>query len=210
MNHAYQSNDFLRKLHERSTYSQAGQDLFVIDMLSNKNNGFYLEIGASHPFESSNTFLLESCLNWNGISIEIDEATANTFNLFRKNKAINCDATNVDFITLFRENAVPKVLDYLSLDIEPAENTFKALLSLPMNDYRFAVITYEHDRYVSGDKFMNLSRDYLTMLGYTLVFPNVKFRGRDFEDWYIDSNLIESPTWYGKNIFEKEYYEFFK
>ena len=51
------NENYKRKINNRDTYSQACQDLFVLEMLSNKSNGFYFEIGASHPIESSNTYL---------------------------------------------------------------------------------------------------------------------------------------------------------
>jgi hypothetical protein len=188
-------NQFLRTTNGRNTYSQACQDLFVMDMLQKKKNGFYFEIGASHPFESNNTFILESKLNWTGISIEIDEEVASVYNRFRLNKCIVGDATDLNYKELFETNNMPKIINYLSIDIEPAENTLKALLKLPMNDYRFSVITYEHDRYVSGDFYMIESRKYLESYGYKLIVSNVKTNGRDFEDWWVDPNIISKELW---------------
>lgn len=186
---------FLRKLESRNTYSQACQDLFVIDMLRDKKNGFYLEVGASHPFESNNTFLLEDEFHWKGISVEIDAELSSEFNRVRKNLCYTDDAITFDYLRKLKDNRFPYQIDYLSLDIEPAENTFKALLSLPLLNYRFSVITYEHDRYVSGDSIMNMARKYLMKHDYQLVVSNVISRGRDFEDWWIDPNTIPEEIW---------------
>jgi len=188
-------NEFLRTTNGHNTYSQACQDLFVVNMVQGKKNGFYLEIGASHPFESSNTFLLENDFNWTGISLEIDKDAASVYNSFRLNKCIIADATDFNYRNYFEINKIPNIIDYLSIDIEPADNTLKALLELPMKDYRFSVITYEHDRYISGDLYMIQSRTYLESFGYKLVVSNVKTNGRDFEDWWIDPNLISKDTW---------------
>jgi hypothetical protein len=187
--------NFLRKTNNRDTFSQACQDLFVLDMLENKKNGFYLEIGASHPFESNNTFLLENQFFWRGLSLEIDDNSANIYNNARLNKCMLGDATNFEYKKSFVEMNVPLIIDYLSIDIEPAENTFKALLQIPLNEYRFRVITYEHDRYVSGDIYMNKSRSYLESFGYKLIVSNVKSNGRDFEDWWVDPQLVKKEIW---------------
>lgn len=204
------SKSYLRKFNGIDTYSQACQDLFVIEMLSKKNNGFYFEIGASHPFESSNTFLLENKYGWNGISIEVDKETADYFNNNRKNRCDLFDATALNYDAFFKINKMPQQIDYLSLDIEPAENTFKALKLLPFSKYRFSVITYEHESYSAGDIYMSKSRDYLKKNGYELVVANVKSRGRDFEDWWIDPKVINKDIWLpfvNENI---EYSEIFK
>ena len=57
------------------------------------------------------------------------------------------------------------------------------------------MITYEHDFYVSGPKFMNLSREYLEARGYKLVVANVKSNGRVFEDWWVDPMIISENIW---------------
>ena len=53
------------------SYSQIGQDLFVIAMTRGKHNGSFLEIGAGHPIVGNNTYLLETERGWNGISVEM-------------------------------------------------------------------------------------------------------------------------------------------
>ena len=53
--------------HRFKSKSQIFQDLFVIYFTELKKNGFFLEIGAADGVNSSNTFLIEKNLNWNGI-----------------------------------------------------------------------------------------------------------------------------------------------
>jgi FkbM family methyltransferase len=52
------------------SYSQLKQDLQVINFYNNKQNGFFIEIGASDGIELSNTYLLEKEYNWKGICVE--------------------------------------------------------------------------------------------------------------------------------------------
>ena len=92
------------------------------------------------------------------------------------------------------DNKYPAQIDYLSLDIEPANQTLAVLKKLPLDKYRFSVITYEHDRYVSGTKYMDESRKIFESFGYVRVVSNVLWEGRDFEDWYIDPNVVSSDV----------------
>jgi FkbM family methyltransferase len=52
------------------SHSQLGQDLEVIKFYNNKENGFFIEIGASDGLALSNTYLLENKYKWKGICCE--------------------------------------------------------------------------------------------------------------------------------------------
>jgi len=52
--------------------SMEGQDQWVLNLLSGKRGGTYVEIGGGHPRLGNNTFLLENSFGWVGVSIEID------------------------------------------------------------------------------------------------------------------------------------------
>lgn len=53
--------------------SQAGQDIFVVNVLNNKRDGYFIEIG-SHDYKyHNNSFVLEKQLGWKGIMIDIDK-----------------------------------------------------------------------------------------------------------------------------------------
>jgi hypothetical protein len=175
-------------------YSQAGQDKFVIDTLSEKRNGTYVEIGAYHSKEISNTYTLEKKYDWSGISFEIVPERAREFNQNRSNPCYVVDATIFNYEQLFEIHKLPKQIDYLQVDIEPAENTLAALKMLPLEKYRFSVITFEHDLYVSDENYLikNMQKEILLDLGYTLVRENVTFPGTEipFEDWWIDETAI--------------------
>lgn len=171
------------------TFSQVGQDLFVINKLNQKRNGYYIEIGGHDPVLINNTYLLEQQYNWTGFSLEIQSSLVDRYNLIRKNKCILSDATKFDFKKFLNENNYPKQIDYLSLDIEPPEQTYICLCNMPLSEYRFSVITFEHDSYYAGNKYRDLSRELLTNLGYILTVPDVKCNNDPFEDWYVDKNI---------------------
>ncbi len=180
---------------ELYTYSQACQDVFVRLMLNYKNKGIYVEVGAFDEIDHSNTYILEKNHGWSGVSLEIEAAAVKDFNLIRSNKCICCDATEFDYISHFENNKYPYQIDYLSLDIEPANQTLSVLKKLPLDKYRFSVVTYEHDCYVSGPEYMNESRRIFDSYGYVRVFSNVLWHGRDFEDWYVDPTVIPKSTY---------------
>lgn len=189
------SDKHLRTMHGRNYFSQAGQNLFVLSMLEGKKNGYYIEIGGADPFESNNTFLLEKDYAWKGFSVEFDELLTARYNSMRRNPCICSDGTSFDYLTQLKLLNFPAQIDYLSVDIDPAENTYLALKKCSFNVCRFSVITFEHDLYASGTKYMELSRIFLESQGYQLVAKNVKCFGRTFEDWWIDPNVIPSSTW---------------
>lgn len=185
----------LRRINGVFTYSQAYQDIFVRKMLGFKKNGCYLEIGAAEPKQSNNTYILEHEESWSGLSFEISSELVKEFNDQRKNPCFCADATTFDFKKILVDNSFPHQIDYLSLDIDPAEVTYNALENIPHEDFRFSVITYEHDCYTSGNKYMLKSRKFLESLGYLRVVSNVKVCGRDFEDWYVDPNEISKDVY---------------
>jgi hypothetical protein len=172
------------------TYSQVGQDLFVLKTLNNKKNGYYIEIGGNHPDYINNTFLLEKEFLWNGFSLEIDKKLVEAYNKVRRNICIEADAIKFDYLKFLKKNNYPSQIDYLSLDIEPPEQTFQCLLKLPLEKYRFSVITYEHEYYYAGSKYRDSAREYLKKFNYKLAASDVKCpNGNIFEDWYIDNSV---------------------
>lgn len=182
------------KLYDNSK-SQAHQDSFVLNALKEKKHGVYVEIGANDPFAGNNTLLLEEDYGWTGVGLEIIPELVEVYNKRRKNPCIEADATKFDYYQYFKENNFPKQIDYLQLDIDPAEQTLSALYKLPLLDYRFSVITYEHDLYVSPSNALIKAEaiGVLKGLGYELVMENVTdgIQGREFEDWWVDPRVIK-------------------
>lgn len=179
----------------RVFHSQAGQDIFLASVLSGKQRGFYLEIGGGHPVDSNNSMLLETDYRWAGVSLELDARLVLLWEGIRSNVILQADALAFDFSQSLEELSAPAQIDYLSLDIDPARNTFQVLSKLPHEKYRFSVITFEHDRYRNGDEYMDRSRALLREIGYQLVVENVHVFGKDFEDWWVDPSVVPELKW---------------
>jgi hypothetical protein len=194
----------------KKNYSQVFQDVFVLSMLDGKKSGSYIEIGGYEPVSISNTFLLESEFNWSGFSIEMNPSLVKQWGI-RKNKCYCADANVFDYEKHIKKLWGNKTrVDYLSIDVDPAEQTLSILKKLPLKKYRFNVITYEHELYCAGVGPRNESRKILTDLGYELVAKDVENVGGDpFEDWYVDPTTINKSKYRkfkcenlrGKNIF---------
>jgi len=183
------------KIHKNGN-GQANQDSFVLDVLNEKRNGWYVEVGSNDPVVYNNTYLLEKEYDWQGVGFEWNEGMVKVYNEVRKNKCVLADATQFDYLKYFQDNNFPKQIDYLQLDIEPAYQTLAALKQIPLTEYRFSVITYEHDLYadLANQQIKEESKDILYSLGYSLLVENVNDSSPDrvFEDWWIDPQVIRS------------------
>lgn len=85
-------------------YSQDGQDKFLIENLfKNKNNGFYVDIGANDGVSLSNTKVLED-IGWEGICVEplpnSFEKLVNSRKCKSFNVAINNDNSEIEFLKI--------------------------------------------------------------------------------------------------------------
>ena len=68
--------------YSRTSYSQEGEDLLLERHLSSVQNGFYLEVGAHHPFRFSNTYLFYQ-RGWSGLCIDANPESMTFFKKFR-------------------------------------------------------------------------------------------------------------------------------
>jgi hypothetical protein len=176
---------------------QVLQDKFVVSVLKNKNNGFFLEIGSNHPKLINNSYVLEKELNWNGIMIDYNPIWLPDYKVERPNSIhVIDDATQINYYDLLKKNNVPNNIDYLQIDLETGNRstltTLEILDNTIFDEYKFATITFEHDIY-AGDYFNTRvsSRDIFTKRGYILVFPDVRNGQDTFEDWYIHPDLVD-------------------
>lgn len=178
-----------------NNYSQSMQDMFVLSVLNGKRNGVYVEIGADKPRVINNSYLLESQYNWTGVSFEIEKDKVDYFNSIRKNECICADATKFDYKNLFDERKYPKQIDYLQLDCDPPQITLECLKKLPLEEYRFSVITFETDLYAGGQEVQKEQWEILSSLGYQRVVKNIKNEGNPYEDWWVDPLVIDEDIW---------------
>lgn len=181
---------------------QAGQDEFVLNILKQKRNGFFLEIGSHHPISINNTYLLEKEYDWKGIMIEYQKKWLQAYKTHRPNSVHIIDnATMINYKNLFNDNEVPTNVDYLQIDLEVSnDSTMKTLERLNkevFDKYKFATITFEHDRYLTDHgNTRERSRQIFESRGYVCVFKDINNIRKNpnnfsFEDWYVHPDLVD-------------------
>lgn len=161
-------------------FSQYRQDEIVARLLNGKKNGFFVDLASNDAVRISNTYALETQLDWKGICLEPNpvywgglayrkcevvaavvgnqtmEEVHFTFpkakspkggivggqfdNKDDKSNTIQRRYT-VTLKEIFQSFQAPRVIDYLSLDVEGAEDL--VLSSFPFTEYRFNVLTVE-------------------------------------------------------------------
>jgi len=177
-------------------YSDAKQDQFAANILKFKRDGYCVDIGSCHSVISNNSYYFQG-LNWTSISVEIEKGYNESYSTRTNGVHLNKNALKVNYKETFEEYEFPKSIDYLSLDIDTL--SLDVLRILPLDEYRFKVITIEHDGYLYGDKYRDQQRNLLNSYGYLLVCSNVYveqpgYEGKEcpFEDWWIDPSEFDS------------------
>lgn len=177
-------------------YSDAKQDQFAANILKFKRDGYCVDIGSCHSVISNNSYYFQG-LNWTSISVEIEKGYNESYSTRTNGVHLNKNALEVNYKETFEEYEFPKSIDYLSLDVDTL--SLDVLRILPLDEYRFKVITIEHDGYLYGDKYRDQQRNLLNSYGYLLVCSNVYveqpgYEGKEcpFEDWWIDPSEFDS------------------
>ena len=219
------------------SYSQIGQDIWVREVLKNKMNGYFLDIGAHDGIYLSNTYVLEKNFNWKGICIDanpaiIDRLKANRGNSVCLNKLLDSKKTDQYFLIvdqndqsgvfskvltheeyrqaqqnkdlniktmetslikdILKEHNAPKIIDYMSVDIEGKEIEF--LNSFPFDQYQVQCLTVEHNEPHEGSYRRNMIRHILSNHGYKFVKGNddIKNWGHGpIDDYYVFSQELK-------------------
>jgi hypothetical protein len=170
------------------SHSSEGQDEFVVNVLKERTGGIFVEVGSHHPSIASNTIALERDYGWSGLAIELDPIYSKMYTEERSSTCVNANALTFDYLKYFKENNFPTQIDYLQIDIDdrPRHANLKALISLPLEQYRFSVITFEHDcvRDFTLKDMRDAQRLILGSYGYDLV------RRIKTEDWWIDKSCV--------------------
>jgi FkbM family methyltransferase len=101
----------------RLSYSQDGEDMVLRRMFEGKKSGFYIDVGAHHPFRFSNTCYFYR-LGWRGINIDPNPNAIEAFRAARPRDANLCVGVS----------DVEERLRYHVFN-EPALNTFDPALA---------------------------------------------------------------------------------
>lgn len=181
--------------------SDAKQDQFVANILNFKENGYCIDIGSHHSIKSNNTYFFQD-LGWTSISVEIASDYNESYATRKKGVHLNENALEINYKEVLNEYEFPKSVDYLSLDVDTV--SLDVLRVLPLDEYRFKVITIEHDGYLYGNRYREPQREILSSNEYLLLCSNVYveqpgYEGKEcpFEDWWVD------PSEFDNNFIEK-------
>ncbi len=68
--------------YQKKSYSFNGVDLIVDYIFKDKEDGFYLDIGAQHPISNNNTYILFK-RGWKGINVDLDKKNIDLFKIAR-------------------------------------------------------------------------------------------------------------------------------
>lgn len=176
-----------------SKYSQAGQDDFVLSLINDNEKHLFVDIGCWLPDNLNNTLQLEQN-GWDGISLDITDLTNEW--AVRNSKFICADALSLDYKSLFDENNLPSIIDYLNLDIEGNGDRFRVLDRVMKSGREFKVITIEHDKYRGYEQTEKIPQvNLLSEMGYLLVCSDVSLNGNPFEDWWVNPKLVSREKW---------------
>ncbi len=109
--------NYKRKNNLGISYSQEWEDVNLAKYLKSTKKGFYIDVGAHHPFRFSNTYLFYK-KGWNGINIDATPESMRLFNKYRPR--------DINIETPISDNN--KKINYYIFD-EPALNSFSLKLS---------------------------------------------------------------------------------
>ena len=182
----------LRYFYKVSNYSQAGQDLFALELFG--KNGTYIDVGSGEPKIGNNTYSLEVENNWKGFCVDFDKNYEKLWKNCpeRNNKVYWEDATKFDYSKGLIENNLPNKIDYLSCDLDPQEKTFMALKKVFFDGVEPKLITFETDKYREKIDYEKLAIDFLYPKNYIIavkdVYSGLK-KNKVFEAWFINKNI---------------------
>jgi len=79
----YNLDDYYSDDYSTKSYSQEGEDMILRRFFEKQKTGFYVDVGAHHPFRFSNTYCLYK-QGWQGINIDAMPGGMSVFRQFRK------------------------------------------------------------------------------------------------------------------------------
>lgn len=178
--------------------AQLGQDVLVDKILHSKEQGTFLDIGASYAEQFSNTFFLEKERNWKGLAVELNPVYAQEW-MEKRPDSILClaDATTVNYQEILDGYRFPPCIDFLSIDIDPPFASWETLQLVMATSYTFNVIAFEVDyggdiEYPERFSIRDPSRELLRSKGYVHVKEIYDYG----KTWYHVDDIWVSPSTY--------------
>ncbi len=155
------------------SYSQEGEDMILSRIFGDTPIGFYVDVGAHHPFRFSNTYYFYK-KGWRGINIDAMPNSMKLFNRFRS-RDVNLEIPISDS---------EQVLTYFSFN-EPAINGFSKELSRERHGKNGYFIQQEIK--LKTSKLSSVLDEHLDS-GVKIDFLSIDVEG-------LDINILKSNNW---------------
>lgn len=88
--------------------------------------------------------------------------------------------------SVLRKHNVPKLIEYLNLDVEGAE--FEVLKNFPFDEFTFTAITVEHNAHLGDASLQKNLRQLLLENGYVLA------KSLKWDDWYLRKTYVSASS----------------
>jgi FkbM family methyltransferase len=169
--------DFLNYILSGDVKSQNLQDLKILQLLSNKKNGYYVEFGADDGVQNSNSYFLNKIFGWSGLLAEPNPQRFKELKRNRQNDYVSnaliwrekdveleftiagqlstiSDFGESDFIKDERKSVSTKKMKFLTTDLESVLNNANApkhidFLSIDTEGSEFDILEkFNFDKYI--------------------------------------------------------------
>jgi hypothetical protein len=130
---------------------------YILEYISNIQNGFYIEIGVYDGILQSTTKFLEEEYNWTGILMEYNKNYFNQLLINRPNN-ININITDYNFNSLFDYYQIVKI-DLLSISGNGLGNEYEIIKNINLNKYKPLYILIEIKTHQKDDIFNYLQNN---------------------------------------------------
>mgnify|MGYP001210212234 CR=1 FL=1 len=202
-----------------NNFSQEGEDIFLIDFFKDQLNGFYIDVGAFHPYRINNTYLLYK-KGFRGINIDISATSIDFFNFARPDDVnLNIGASDKfeDKIFFSKKNlsfhnTLSKSLAESDIQTEPFKKKYS--ISCKPLDYIIKKTKFSNKTI----DFLNIDAegyDYQVLLGLNLkrynpkvicieISPLVDMKNEQYKNTKIYKHLLKHGyklSWKGFNSF---------
>ncbi len=145
-------------LYQKPYFSQEGEDLIIQKLFSHKKNGFYVDIGAHHPFRYSNTYFLYK-KGWNGINIDPSLNIKKIFGKTRKrdiNLELAIDKKNGKKILYIFEDAALNTLSKTNADEVISSRQSKLIKTISVKTQRLDDILKKYTKKIKQIDLLNV------------------------------------------------------
>ena len=192
-------------LYKKTSYSQDGEDMMLQTYYEGKRDykGFYVDIGAHHPYRFSNTAFFYN-KGWRGINVEPAPSLFSSFKKYRK-RDINLnvgvsDSNSSNHFYVFNDQALNTFDEKIAEERHSNNDRYKIVSKIEIKTYTLEDIL---EKYLPNNQHI----DFLTIDVEGLDLNVLK--SNNWNKFHPDFILVECNATID-NIFEDNIYQFLK